>query len=55
MNRFEKYTKHELMMALADRETRLSFARNWCNMILIEQLEEEINEIRHFLKEKETS
>ena len=55
MNRFEKYTKHELMLALTDRETRLSFARNWCNMILIEQLEEEISEIRYFLNKKENS
>ena len=55
MGRFEKYTKHELILALADRETRLSFARNWCNVILIEQLEEEIHEIKYFLNKKENS
>ena len=53
MNRYAKYTKHELNMALADRETRLSFALKWCNVLLIEQLEEEIQEINHYLSMKE--
>ena len=53
MNRYAKYTKHELNMAIEDRETRLSFALQWCNVLLIEQLEEEIQEINHYLSMKE--
>lgn len=53
MERYEKYTKEELIFALADRETRLSFALKWCNVLLIEQLEGEIQEIKHYLSMKE--
>ena len=53
MNRYAKHTKHELNMALADRETSLSFALKWCNVLLIERVEEEIQEIKYYMSMNE--
>ena len=42
VNEFSLYTRHQLMVALVERKTNLSFARNWCNVALIDELESDI-------------
>ena len=38
------------MMALTERKIKLSFARNWCNVSLIEELKSEIKKLEQHLE-----